>query len=214
MAGLRCDAKKHPPRFRKVKVAQACPTLCNPMDYTVHGILQARILEWVAIPFSRGSSQARDRTQVSRIAGGFFTSWAMRGTHGSFQEPWGNQLAWWGQCEKQNVWLGKWLWVFSWYLHFSFLSNEKSEFSVGMSLSQLQEIGKGQGSLVSVGSRRVGYDLAPKQQQSCVKPLSPDLHDYTQSCCVWLFSALSPPADRMLHLDIASVPPAPSVYSR
>ena len=40
----------------KVKVAQSCPTLCNPMDYTVHGILQARILEWVAFPFSRGSS--------------------------------------------------------------------------------------------------------------------------------------------------------------
>ena len=48
------------------------------MDYTVHGILQARILEWVAFPFSRGSSQPRDRTQVSCIAGGFFTSWAMR----------------------------------------------------------------------------------------------------------------------------------------
>ena len=42
---------------RKVKVAQLCPTLCDPMDYTVHGILQARILEWVAFPFSRGSSQ-------------------------------------------------------------------------------------------------------------------------------------------------------------
>ena len=52
----------------KVKVAQSCPTLCNPMDYTVHGILQARILEWVAVPFSRGSSQARDQTQVSHIA--------------------------------------------------------------------------------------------------------------------------------------------------
>ena len=45
----------------KVKVAQSCPTLCDPMDYTVHGILQARILEWVAFPFSRGSSQPRDR---------------------------------------------------------------------------------------------------------------------------------------------------------
>jgi len=44
------------------------------MDYTVHGILQARILEWVAFPSSRGSSQARDQTQVSRIAGRFFTS--------------------------------------------------------------------------------------------------------------------------------------------
>ena len=61
-----------------VKVAQLCPTLCNPMDYTVHEILQARILEWVAFPFSRGSSQPRDRTQVSHIAGGFFTSWATR----------------------------------------------------------------------------------------------------------------------------------------
>ena len=43
---------------------------------TVQGILQARILEWVAFPFSRGSSQPRDQTQVSHIAGGFFTSWA------------------------------------------------------------------------------------------------------------------------------------------
>ena len=43
------------------------------MDYTVLGILQARILEWVAVPFSRGSSQPRDWTQVSHIAGGFFT---------------------------------------------------------------------------------------------------------------------------------------------
>ena len=54
------------------------PTLCNPMDCTVHGILQARILEWLAFPFSRGSSQRRDRTQVSHIAGGFITSWATR----------------------------------------------------------------------------------------------------------------------------------------
>ena len=41
--------------YMKVKVTQSCPTLCDPMDYTVHGILQARILEWVAFPFSRGS---------------------------------------------------------------------------------------------------------------------------------------------------------------
>ena len=51
------------------------------MDYTVHGILQATILEWVAIPFSRGSSQPRDWTQVSRIAGRFFTSWTTREAH-------------------------------------------------------------------------------------------------------------------------------------
>ena len=58
-------------------VAQLCSTLCDPMDYSspgssVHGILQARILEWVAMPFSRGSIQPRDGTQVSHIAGRFF----------------------------------------------------------------------------------------------------------------------------------------------
>ena len=58
----------------KVKVAQSCPTLCDPMDDTVHGILQARILEGVAFPFFRGVFQPRDQTQASCIAGGFFTS--------------------------------------------------------------------------------------------------------------------------------------------
>ena len=58
--------------------SQSCPTLCDPLYYTVHGILQAKILEWVAVPFSRGSSQLRDRTQVSHIAGQFFTNWATR----------------------------------------------------------------------------------------------------------------------------------------
>ena len=48
-----------------MKFAQSCPTLCDPKDYTVHGILQARILEWAAFPFSRGSSQFRDGTQVT-----------------------------------------------------------------------------------------------------------------------------------------------------
>ena len=62
----------------EVKVAQSCPTLCDPIDCIVHGILQARIMEWVAFPFSRGSYQPRDRTQVSHIAGRFFTSWATR----------------------------------------------------------------------------------------------------------------------------------------
>ena len=59
-----------------MKVSQSYLTLCDFMDYTVHGILQARILEWVAFPFFRGSSQPRDQTQVSRIAGGFFISFA------------------------------------------------------------------------------------------------------------------------------------------
>ena len=51
-----------------------CLTLCDPEDYTAHGNLQARILEWIAFPISRRSSQPRDRTQVSHIAGRFFTS--------------------------------------------------------------------------------------------------------------------------------------------
>ena len=62
----------------KVKVTQSCLTLCDPMDCTVQGILLARILEWVAFPFSRGSSQPRNWTGVSCIAGGFFINWAMK----------------------------------------------------------------------------------------------------------------------------------------
>ena len=63
----------------KVLVTQSCPALCDPMDCSlpgsaVRGILQARILEWVAISFSRGSSQPRDQTWVSRTAGRFFTT--------------------------------------------------------------------------------------------------------------------------------------------
>ena len=70
---------------KKVLVIQLCPTLCNPMDcslpgYSVHGIFQARILEWVAIPFSRESSKPRDQTQVSCMAGRFFTIWVTRET--------------------------------------------------------------------------------------------------------------------------------------
>ena len=60
-------------------VAKSCLTLCNPMDYSlpcssVHGISQARILEWVAISSSSGSSQPRDRTHISCLAGKFFTT--------------------------------------------------------------------------------------------------------------------------------------------
>ena len=71
--------------FLKAKVTQSCPTLWDPMDcslpglsWIVHGILQARILDWLAVPFSRGSSQPRDWTQASHFAGGFFTGWATR----------------------------------------------------------------------------------------------------------------------------------------
>ena len=58
----------------KLKVTQLCPTFCDSLDYIAHGILKARILEWVTFPFSRGSYQPRDQTQVSLIVGKFFTS--------------------------------------------------------------------------------------------------------------------------------------------
>ena len=60
-------------KLSEVNVAQSCPTFCDPWDYRVHGILQAKRLEWEAFPVSRGSSQPRNGTQVSRIAGTFFT---------------------------------------------------------------------------------------------------------------------------------------------
>ena len=67
----------------KVLVTQLCPTLCNPIDYSmpgssVHGILQARILEWVTISYSRGSSPLGNQTWLSCIAGRFFTIWTTR----------------------------------------------------------------------------------------------------------------------------------------
>ena len=65
-------------KWNEMKVTQSCPTLCNPKDYTLHGILQARILDWVAFPFSKGSFQPRDGTQVSCFAGKYFTNWATR----------------------------------------------------------------------------------------------------------------------------------------
>ena len=68
---------------REREVAQSCPTLCDPMDCSlpgssIHGIFQARVLEWVAVSFSRGSSWPRDWTRVSCIAGRRFTLWATR----------------------------------------------------------------------------------------------------------------------------------------
>ena len=80
-------------------VAQLYLTLCDPMDCSlpgssVHGILQARILEWAAMPFSRGSSWPRDRTRVSWIAGRFFTIWATRGAP--------RALPWVGKSQSQK----------------------------------------------------------------------------------------------------------------
>ena len=74
------------------EVAQPYPTLCDPMDCSlpgsIHGIFQARILEWVAISFSRGSSRPRDRTQVSRLVGRCFTIWATREISIKKLRPW------------------------------------------------------------------------------------------------------------------------------
>ena len=83
MLMLRKTARGYILKVKWIVSCQSCPTLCSPMDYSlpcsfIHWILQARILEWVAIPFSRGLSWCRDQTQVSSIAGSFFSIWATR----------------------------------------------------------------------------------------------------------------------------------------
>ena len=77
-------------KYSSSLVAKSCLTLGDPMDCSppgssVHGILQARLLEWVATSFSRGSFQPRNQTQVSCIAGRFFTDWVMREAHSYVQ---------------------------------------------------------------------------------------------------------------------------------
>ena len=90
--------KKRKLQASEVRVTQSCLPLCDPMDYTVHRILQARILEWVAFPFCRGSSQPRDQTQISHIAVVFFTSWATREEqlnstiHKKNHTPWSSEI--------------------------------------------------------------------------------------------------------------------------
>ena len=99
-----CPHEAFSPWRRKVKVTQSCLTLCDPMDCSlpgssVHWILQARILQWVAIPFSRGSSWPRNWTQVSCIAGRYFTIWDSRRALGGG----GTNKALWGL----NDWVGR-----------------------------------------------------------------------------------------------------------
>ena len=88
----------------KVLAAQLCPTLCNSRDWSlpgasVHGILQARIPEWVAIPFSRRSLRPRDWTQISHIAGRLFTIWATSGLESALKcrgyrfDPWSGKIS-------------------------------------------------------------------------------------------------------------------------
>ena len=88
------------------EVTQSCPTLCDPMDCSlpgssVHGIFQARILEWVAISFSRRTSQPRDLTQVSRIVGKRFTVWGTGEVHWIFPKSSPKQRKW--GCFKLRV---------------------------------------------------------------------------------------------------------------
>ena len=117
------------PERKKVLVTQSCPILCDPMDYSlpgssIHEILWARILDCISIPFSRGSSQPRDRTQVFCIAGRFFTVWATREAHWIFVtficqgssyvllEQWGISLIWcfmvsWSCCQSGLIQFNK-----------------------------------------------------------------------------------------------------------
>ena len=166
----------------KVLVAQSCPTLCvhidcNPPGSSVHhGILQARILEWVAIPFSRGSSWPRDQTQVSCSADRFFTISAIRGiiTHIIYNVyityTWRRQWhptpvlspgkshgrgAWWATVHgaaKSRTQLSD----FTFCFHFHALEEEMATLS---SVLAWGIPGMGEpGGLPSLGSHRVGHD--------------------------------------------------------
>ena len=107
-----------PPRETESEVAQPCPTLCDPIDCSlpgssVHGIFQARVLEWVAISFSRGSSRPRDWTRVSRIVGRCFTFCLTKeiATHSNilaWRIPWTEKSSRLWSTGPHKVWL-KWL---------------------------------------------------------------------------------------------------------
>ena len=86
-------------------VTQLCPTVCNPLDYSppgfsIHGIFQARILEWVATSFSRGSSQSEDRTCISCVScfvGQYFTHWTIWEVFLSHDRPINQKMNCWGK---------------------------------------------------------------------------------------------------------------------
>ena len=91
-------------------VAQSCWTLCDPVDCSlpgssIHGTFQARVLEWGAISFSRGSSQPRDRTRVSCPAGRFFTDWAIReaGNGKIIFFTWGRAVSFWSTGREHRM---------------------------------------------------------------------------------------------------------------
>ena len=117
--------------------SQLYPTVCDLMDCSlpgssVHGILQARVLEWVAIPFFKGSSRSRDWTWVSLTAGRFFTIWASRGAQNSQQSS--KIFSIHRQTDKdESILLWKGLWHLPMYLSFLilFTSPCRCEFSSG-----------------------------------------------------------------------------------
>ena len=120
----------------KMKVTQSCPTLSDPMDcsipgFSVHGIFQARLLEWVAVPFSRGSSQPKGGPQVSLTAGRFFTIWATREAHG--YESWTIKKAKHQRIDVFELWCWRWLLRVLWTgarLNQSILKEINSEYSL------------------------------------------------------------------------------------
>ena len=91
----------------KVKVAQWCPTLCDPMGCIVCGILQAKILEWVAFPFSQGSPQPRDQTQVSHICRWILYQLSHKGSLKKIRERWAFKKCYYlcSSTTKSGVWL-------------------------------------------------------------------------------------------------------------
>ena len=99
---MREPERRLPGWLKWSEVTQLCPTLCDPMDCSllrssVHGIFQARVLEWVVISFSRGSSWPGDQTQVSCTVSRRFTIWATRQVPGWLE--YSNHPSWWGGCE-------------------------------------------------------------------------------------------------------------------
>ena len=93
---------------KESEVAQSCPTLCNPVDCSlpgssIHGISEARILEWIAISFSRGSFQPRDGTWVSCITGKRFTVWATREAPNEGKQKPKLNIVWFLLCETSTT---------------------------------------------------------------------------------------------------------------